>query len=167
MIETLLQAVEDILEAAGLAVRRQYPAADLEALSGPVICLGIQSCQLQSSGAGEYLGLRLDAGTQTERELYGFRLEAVLALDIYGPRAQGAAGCLDCFGAMSAALDALPEGIRARALVCGGAEIDSVTELFHCGVQLHCQAYFLREKDGEDGQFTDFEIKGVVKHGGK
>lgn len=157
MYDAILEALVSALTAAGLNAMRQYP----EARAGgpyPAVCVGLKSGKLLSAGAGDYLGQRDEGGAV--RAVYGYRTEAVAALDLYAPEA---AGCLAGFSGVSGAAVEFPAGLRTRALVCGETVFDGETGLFHCPAELHFFALLTREADEETGEFTDFVLRGVLK----
>ncbi|HHU21920.1 MAG TPA: hypothetical protein GXZ52_00645 [Clostridiales bacterium] len=166
MLNTVVSALADTLRQAGIEAVCQYHPAPLDNRKGPLVCVGVKSSKLVTSGAGEYLGLRRsEDGSFTEA--YGFRLELVLGLDIYSPYDGEPGGCLGCFGEISAALGRMPSGLKIRKLVCGVTAPDRVTEMFRCPCELHCMAYLICGAREETGEFTDFELKGTVINGNK
>lgn len=162
MLDAVLDAVVTALCGAGLAALRQFPDSELDRDSGPVVCVGLKSNKLVSSGAGDYMGEKTDGGTVSE--VYGFRMEPVIALDVYSPDdgENGAEGCVGTAEAVSAALPEFPSGLKVRELVCGETAFDGATEMFHMPVALSCAAFLTREMNGETGEFSDFVLKGVL-----
>jgi hypothetical protein len=166
MLNAVVSALVDALNRAGVEAVCQYTPAPLDSRKGPLVCVGVKSSRLLSPGAGEYLGLRRNEdGSFTET--YGFRLELVLALDIYSPCDAEPSGCMDCFGDITMAARELPSGLKVRKLVCGVASPDKATEMFRCPCELHCLAYLVCSASEETGEFTDFQLKGTVVHGNK
>lgn len=163
MLDTVISALVNILEAGGIRSVEQYPTDRLDPEAGSVVCVGVRSSKLLSSGAGEYLGIR-EEENGVSAELYGFRLELVLGLDIFSPdrEGEGAMRCAALFSQISAALSELPSGLKNRGLICGKTAPDSLTEMFHCPCELHCAAYLVCEADEETGEFTDFVLRGVL-----
>lgn len=161
MVEAVLTAVTSALTDAGLNAQRQFPDAALCRGSGALVCVGVKQSRLLSAGCGEYLGRRTVDGAP--REVYGWRLEGVLALDIYSPEGSGPALCQSCFEALSSALAVLPSGLRQRELRCGETVWDESTGMFLCRCELSVLALLTREESAEDGVFTDFVLRGVMK----
>lgn len=164
MIDTVVSCVVQTLENAGIDAYAKYPAAELDTKAQTVVCVGVSSCRNVSAGLGEYLGQREDS-ERGATNLYGFRMELVLSLDIYAPLKIGADGCTQCFSDTATALRALPSGLKPQALVCAQAQPDSSTAMFKCPVELHCTAYFVCTAGEEENEFTDFVLKGVLKNG--
>lgn len=162
MLDAVLDAIMAALTGAGISALRQFPDSEISRDSGPIVCVGLRSNKLVSSGAGDYMGVREDGGVVSE--VYGFRMTPVIALDIYSPDdgANGAEGCIVAAEAVSAALPDFPSGLKARAFVCGETTFDDVTEMFHLPAELSCAAFLTREMNGETGAFTDFVLKGVL-----
>lgn len=157
MYDAVLDALSAALAAAGLNAGRQYP--DTPAAGPyPAVRVGLKSGKLLSAGSGDYLGERDEGGAV--RAVYGYRTEAVAALDLYAPEA---ADCLAGFNAVSAAVPAFPAGLRTRALICGETVFETETGLFHCPAELHFLAFLTRDEGGETGEFTDFVLRGVLK----
>lgn len=166
MLDTVAQAVVEALTGAGINAKKQYPLSWLDRGEGPVVCVGIKSAELSASGAGNYLGTKTDSDGNT-RELYGVKAETVISMDIYSPaeNGDGQAECLGCFRDMSAALAALPGGVRVNTLVCGQVKPDGVTEMMQCPCQAHCTVFLIGETAEDSTEFLDFTLKGVLKHG--
>lgn len=160
-MQAILDAVITTLTAAGLSAFSEYPAGALDRTQGPVICAGVKSTKLISSGAGDYLGESTVEGVS--REIYGLRMDAVISLDIYSPddAENGAAGCGGTAESISAAVSSLPSSIKVRAIVRGETEYDGKTEMFFCPMELHCAALLTREENAESGEFTDFYLRGA------
>jgi hypothetical protein len=148
MLDAVLNAVVEALSSAGLSAVRQFPDSAIGRDSGPVVCVGLRSNKLISSGAGDYMGERTDGGTVSE--IYGFRMAPVIALDIYSPDngENGAEGCVKAAEAVGAALPAFPSGLKSRELVCGETKFDGETEMFHMPADLSCAAFLTREMNG-------------------
>lgn len=163
MTETILSAVTDCLVQAGLPALRAYPAQQLRR-DTPCICVGLQSCKASGSGMGEYLGRRTAADGSADTELYGLRLETEIALSVLAPNA---AQCAETVDRLSAALDALPSGLKARSLVCSRLQPDKTAGMFRCDAVLCAAAHLIAESDEETGTFLDFELRGVFKHADK
>lgn len=164
MLETIIQALLNTLSKAGIRCVSQYPMDALEPENGAVVCVGVKSSRLLSSGAGEYLGIR-EAESGNRSEVFGFRLELNLGLDIFAPdeEGEGALGCVSMFSLISDALYELPSGLKNRELVCGAPKPDGLTEMYHCPCELRCAAYLVCEADDETGEFADFVLRGVLR----
>jgi len=164
MLETILSSVAETLAGEKLPVVRQYPAKRRALPGGSAVCVGLKSSTITPAGSGGYLGLRENEDGSVS-ELYALRAETVVTLDIYEPLERGTGACLERFEALSAALGKLPGGLRANTIVCGAPEPDSLTEMLRCPVEMHCTAFLTARADEDSGEFTDFVLRGVLKHG--
>lgn len=160
MLDTAIGAFTDVLCGCGIDALREYPATRLGRRETPVVCVGARSGKLSGSGYGEYLGLSQSDGG----EIYALRLELVLGLNIFCPP-DYEGGCVAVFEKISSVLPQLPSGLKPSALVCGEVEVDSNTGLLRCACELHCTASLICQANEETGEFYDFELKGVLKHG--
>ena len=161
MLGEALNALLELLRRAGIRAVDRYPAEELRRGDGAVVSVGIKSGKSLSAGFGGYLGLRADP-ERGELELYGFQMELLVALDIYAPEAQGAAGCAAAYESAVAALCALPSGLRLRSLSCGAPAPDLSTGMFKCEAELVCAAHFVCAKAPEGGEFLDFTLRGHI-----
>lgn len=161
MTDTVLTAITQLLTDHGISASREY--ADTAAgLTGARVYVGIESCKLLSPGCGDYLGTKTSGGTKLER--YGYRCEMTVLLDVFAPHARD---CIACFDDIGAALAALPQSIKYRALVCGETVYDEVTGLFHAPCRFMCQAMLERSYDAQNVSFADFTLKGVLRDYGE
>ena len=164
MLDDVIDAICNVLSAAGINAAAQYPSAALVRDDAPMICVGIKNTKMLSPGCGDYLGMKTDENGNTS-EVYGLRMELELGLDIYASydQSDGASACLACFGEAVQALSQLPGGIRLKSLECGVPEPDSSSDMFKCRCGLKCTAYFMREEQEDTGEFTDFVLRGVLR----
>lgn len=158
MTDTVLDTLTACLTAAGVPAVRAWPETALDTDSA-CVCVGLKSCKASGSGMGEYLGIRAASGGSGETELYGLRLETEIALTVLAPTAADCASTLD---SLSAALDTLPSGLKAQALICTETKPDRAAGMFRCEAVLCALAYFIAESDAETGEFLDFELRGVL-----
>lgn len=161
MLDTVLDAVVAALTAAGLSALRQFPESEADR-AAVAVCVGLKRNRLVSAGAGDYMGEKTEGGVVSE--VYGYRMEPVLALDVYSPDdgENGADGCMKAAALIAAALPDFPSGIRPRELSCGETAYDGITEMFHMPAELGCSAFLTREMNAETGEFTDFVLRGVI-----
>lgn len=157
MPEAVIEAIIAALRDAGLNVTAAFPDGAAPGSAGALVCVGMDSCQVSSSGCGEYLGTETGGSAA---ELYGYRAEVTAALDVYAPTAAECAGAGD---GICAALGKLPSGLKMRAFSCAGTEFDELTGAFRRRCALKCLAYLTRSADAETGEFTDFILRGAVK----
>lgn len=158
MTDTILDTLTACLTEAGVPAVRAWPETKLDTDSA-CVCVGLKSCKASGSGMGEYLGVRQASGGSEETELYGVRMEIEIALTVFAPTAAACASALDL---LSAALDLLPSGLKAQALICTETKPDKTAGMFRCEAVLCAQAYFVAESNAESGEFLDFELRGVL-----
>lgn len=158
MFETIIEAILTAITAAGLKAGRGYPMTAGAKIRAPVVCVGIKSGALKSSGCGEYLGVGTENGAETE--IYGYRAEVTVGFDLFAPDAEKGA---ECWGAICDALRDGPSGLKIRALHCGAAEYDAVTESVRRACEARCLAYLTRTSAGDGEEFSDFVLRGVLK----
>lgn len=139
-----------------------YPFGKMKYYDTPVIAVTIDEAESTDSGAGEYLGIFHDTETG-ERELYGRYLEVTLGLHIYSPdsEAEGAAGCQKVFGQIVSAFSQGSLPLKVKSLQCGDTEYDTVTRMYHSRASAKCRC-FMTAEIREDGEFTDYILKGVM-----
>ena len=139
-----------------------YPYGRMKHYDTPVVAVSIEEAESTPSGAGDYLGIFHDAETG-ERELYGRYLEVTLGLHIYSPDTEnhGANGCQRTFGQIVGAFSESTLPVKVKSLQCGDTEFDSVTRMYHCKALAKCRC-FMTAEIREDGQFTDYILKGVM-----
>jgi len=164
MIDTVLNAVIGCLKDSGIDAMRALPTARAGQYAEPVVTVALSEAKAAGSGMGEYLGLVWDEGRADWRELYGFRLIAEIALEIWSARdgARGAAGCDECFSEISEALKLLPSGLKLRSLSRGRTEFDGASDMFRCEAQLDCATYIYAQRDSAEDVFSDFIVKGEI-----
>ncbi len=158
MFDTVMDAVLAALAAAGIDAARELDMTPGCAVSTPFVCAGVKGGSLKSSGCGEYLGVSDANGAQTE--IYGYRAELELGFSVFAPTAQESAACWD---KVCQALGGCPAGLKMRAFICGEAEYDDVSDSIRRDCRAQCFAYLIRETAGEEGEFTDFVLRGAVK----
>lgn len=163
MIDTVLNTVVSLFQHAGLHAKRQYSAEPFRRESGCVVCVGLKSSKRLNSGYGEYLGIRTNENTQEISELYGFRLELSLGIDIFSPFGEtfGAEGCRSYLDKVLDALSMSPSGLMVKAISAGEVKPDREAEMLRCTVKLDCEAYLIGESNGETPEFTSFVLKGA------
>lgn len=160
MLDTVLDSFVSLLQAKGLNAVRQFREELLDRDSDVLFCVGLKCASILNSGAGEYLGLCTDERTGAQYELYGFRADLNIALDIFSKTAALCSKALDSLGS---AISSLPSGVKGAELVCGEIQPDSGTELYLLPVELKCRTYLSAEMDEETGEFTDFILRGVLR----
>lgn len=87
-----------------------------------------------------------------------------LLVEVYAPRALGAAGCEEAAETITQAMmTALPEGLKLRTLQWGKTGWDKTTGMFRLDASAKYAAYFVAEAAEDETVFTDFVLKGAVK----
>lgn len=165
MLEEVVQALIQALSAAGLSAARAFRSRELRDCEGTVVCVSVKSAKGLPAGFGGYLGIGTDPATGLSSEVYGVRCALELALDVYAAKSaiNGPDECLRCAQLIPSALTALPEGLRPSSLEFGQALPDGETGRFLCRGVLAASAHFIARQGSEDGEFTDFILKGSVK----
>ena len=162
MIGTVLKSIVSLLQAAGIDAMLQYPMDVLNKKRGPVVCVAVKNGTRSGSGMGDYLGVREENGAVLE--VYGYRAELTVSLDIFVPWGENSVSAvMQCFAAVSDALYAAPSGLKLQKIHCGTAKPDHDTEMLKCPVELDCIAVLVCERNTESGEFTDFVLKGVLQ----
>lgn len=141
---------------------KAYPFGKMKTFDSPVVAVSIEEAESTSSGVGDYLGIFGDAETGS-REVYGRYLEVTLGLYIYSPdNAQcGADGCQRVFGQLVSAFSESTLPVKVKSLQCGKTEYDGVARMYKCAVTAKCRC-FMTAEIREDGEFTDYILKGVM-----
>lgn len=160
MLDTVLDSFVSLLHNQGINAVRQFREDLLDRDTETLICVGLKSASFLNSGAGEYLGLCTDERTGVQNELYGFRADLCIALDIFGKTADTCSKALD---SLSRAISSLPSGIKGAELFCRETRPDSDTDLYLLPVELKCRSYLSAEMDEENAEFSDFILRGVLK----
>lgn len=160
MLDTVLDSFVSLLQSRGLNAVRQFREELLDRDDDILFCVGLKSASILNSGAGEYLGLCTDERTGEQNELYGFRADLSITLDIF---ADTAALCSKGLDSLGNGISTLPSGIKGAELVCGEIQPDSGTGLYLLPVELKCRSYLSAEMVGETGEFSDFILRGVLK----
>lgn len=122
MFEAIVQAAVDALNSAGINAVTEYPQTELCSLE-PVVCVGLRSIKLVSSGVGNYIGIYEEENGF--REMYGAKAQLTLSVRIL---------CLDADNAelVYSVYDALcgMENISIRSFEAGKTEYDKVAGMF-------------------------------------
>ena len=139
-----------------------YPFGKMKDNTKPVVAVTIEEAESTSAGAGDYLGIFSDTETG-DRELYGRYLEVTLGLYIYSPDSKeyGAEGCQRVFGQIVSAFSESRLPVKVRTLQCGKTEYDNVVRMYKCKALSKCRC-FMTAEIREDGEFTDYILKGVM-----
>lgn len=160
-LRQIRDAVISALREEGLAAEAAFPAKWAAERKTPLATVAVGTMEGKAVGFCGYLGETQIPGGGT-REVYGKRLEGVIDLDI---RARRAADCEEGGErASSVLLGRLPEGIRPGELSWEALAWERETGLFLRRGRLRCEALFLAESAGQEPEFLDFILKGVLRH---
>lgn len=159
-LKQMRDAVIAALRAGGMAAEAAFPAKWAAERKTPLASVFVGAAEGKALGLCGYLGETRDAGGGV-REVYGKRLEGVIAVEVRAGRAA------DCeAGSETAAavlLGKLPEGIRPGELSWEALAWEKETGLFLRRGKLQCEALFLAEAGDEGPEFLDFMLKGVLR----
>lgn len=162
-LDKLREALAECLRKAGLDAVAAWDAGERVRRKAPVIAVTLRGVQGGPAGLKDYLGEWLDPDTGRWEELYGKKATITLGLDIYAPESIGEAGCAAAFAKLSDVLvNGRPIGLGVEELSCGETGFDREAGMFRCPAQVTCRV-FLYAKLTEDGEFTDFEVRGTRK----
>ena len=144
-----------------LAVKA-YPFGKMRDFKDPVVAVTIEEAESTAASVGNYLGVFSDFETG-EREVYGRYMEVTLGLHIYSPDTEkcGAGACQTVFGQIVSAFSESTLPIKVKSFQCGRTEFDDATRMYHCEVLVKCRCFMMAEIR-EDGEFTDYILKGVM-----
>lgn len=161
MLESVLEAVIGTLKCEGLEAGGEFPF-ESGRLTGPWVCVYAGDCRSLDSGFGGYLGIKVrDDGSQAE--LYGRRLELELLFDVYAPlRFGGSELCRRTADRLRELTGAFPQGLRILELSGGKMTAEEDIGAYKCSFRASCLALLLAEALGDEDEFLDFVLKGVV-----
>lgn len=158
-LDRIREVMAGFLQAHGVEAVTAWPDSRRTRLSGAVAAVSLRRCEGGPSGFQDYLGERFNENTGAWEELYGKKLTVTFGLDLYAPAQGGAGACQAAFEALADAFQAGgPDGLAVLEFSQGEARFQD--GLFCCPVEAVCQCY-LYAVAGDDGTWTDFEIKGV------
>ena len=160
--DSIVASVTQFLDGRCGAAVSAYPFGRMKNYETPVIAVSVEEAESTTAGAGDYLGIFNDAETG-ERELYGRYLEVTLGLHIYSPDSaeEGANACQRVFGQIVSAFSGEGMPVKVKSLRCGDTEYDEATGMYHCRASAKCRC-FMTAEILEDGEFTDYILKGVM-----
>lgn len=160
MTQAVISAVLTALKDAGLSAVAQYPGEALDKKT-PTVCVGVRSQTLETPGFGSYLGKEEIGGVMTER--YGVKAAMTVLLDLYLP-GERAGECQQLFARVSAALAALPSGVKLQSVTRGELAPDTAAGMLRCKCEAVCTAYFSHAVEEESGVWHDFVLRGVMRN---
>lgn len=159
-LRQIRDAVISALRTGGLEAEAAFPGRWAAERKAPLATVSVGAAEGRALGFCGYLGETQDQTGQV-REVYGKRLEGIVAVDVRARRAE------DCeHGGETAAavlLGKLPEGIRPGELSWEALAWEKETGLFLRRGKLRCEALFLAESGDEEPAFLEFVLKGVLQ----
>lgn len=155
MFDSVIASVITWLTGAGISAVGKFPDTAI-GRDTAVVAVSVKSGVLTSSGAGNYLGIYEYGGTL--KEVYGSRAELCFALDIYCPDSD----CTAVFDDIAAEIYGLPDGLKLKCLECGSPEFDTASGMFRLSCSMKCTAILVRTEAEEQGEFTDFVLRGEL-----
>lgn len=162
-LERICQSMADYLRSQGIDAAPAWPMGPRTEQGGPVVAVSLRGCQAGPSGFQDYLGERYDQRTGLWEERYGRRAKLTFGLDIYAPEKGDGQAVQETFDQLAGALIlGGPEEMRVEEFSCGQTAYDQELRRLKRPVEAVCSAY-LCATDQPGGEFTDFELRGVVK----
>ena len=160
MLEKLKEGIVAALRERGLEAGLNYPRSALPE-RGSFLRVGITGLKAKSGGFGLYLGHRRpeDGGSET----YGFQAEMGIAIDAWAGR-DAENGPVECERLLEEALQAVAamESLDIFALSFGECAPEKTGGLFRMRAEIDCRVIITLEPGQEQGEFTDFVLKGVL-----
>ena len=162
-VEQVCQAMADYLNRQGVPAAVAWPARLRQEQKETLAVVSLRGCQAETAAFQDYLGERYDDQTGRWSEWYGRRARLTLGLDLYAPEGGDGQAVQRAFDALAGALIlGGPEGLRVEEFSCGQTAYDPDSRRLMRPVQAVCGAW-LCAAAGDDGAFTDFELRGVIE----
>ena len=163
VFDSVLNSVCSVISDGGMKVFREFPRRFADRDGEATVVLGIRSSKAFSGGLGDYLGLKEKANGEVV-EVYGKRLEMELSFEILASLdiEDGAAVCVKCADALRVILGDVPQGLKVLEFSLGEVSVVKELSAFRCECLVKCLAFVVAEDDGQQGEFLDFILKGVV-----
>lgn len=162
-LERIRQAMADYLNAQGVAAAAAWPMEPRVEQGQPVVVVSLRGCQAGPSGFQDYLGERYNQQTGLWEERYGRRAKLTFGLDIYAPESGDGQAVQETFDQLAGALIlGGPEGMQLEEFSCGQTAYDQGLRRLKRPVEAVCGTYLCATAQ-PGGEFTDFELRGVVK----
>ena len=162
-LDRLGPKVADWLSERGVTAVTAFPALPRQERSEPVAVVTLRGCKVVPAGFENYLGERYNPGTGRWVEQYGRKAQLTFGLDLYAPERGAGEDLQTAFDTLAGALLLEgPEGLELEELSCGQTVRDGESRRLKRPVEAVFAAYLnaVRETDGE---FTEFELRGVAK----
>lgn len=162
-IEGICREMADYLERRGMVAVTAWPATPRKAEQAVTVVVSLRGCQVGPAGFQNYLGERYDEASGLWQERYGKSAKLTFGLDLYAPERADGQQLQEAFDTLAGAL-ALggPEGLCVEEFSCGQTAYDPESRRLKRPAQAVCSAY-LYVVSRADGQFVDFELRGVVR----
>ena len=125
-----MEAVQSLLEAAGIRCLEALPAGVMPRLKRPAVTVTLGSLRFPEGAVGRYLGVQEDPETGS-REIYGRAAEGQIRLRAASPQAGGGQGAVQTAArVVDALLTAWPAGVTLLELGQEPCRFDQETDLF-------------------------------------
>lgn len=161
-LERICQVMADYLKQQGVEAVTAWPMTGRKG-QGPVAAVTLRGCQVGPGGFQDYLGERYDDQAGVWEERYGRRAKLIFGLDLYaGEKGDGRQLQQAFDGLAGALLLGGPEGLQVEEFSGGETEYDPDSRRLRQRAQAVCTAYLSRVVK-TDGEFVDFELRGVAK----
>ena len=157
-MEQLTGRIISLLQEAGLHAVAEMPQTVAPRLEAPACAVQLEKATISPPGFAQYLGM-IEDPVHGSTELYGARLESVVAVWIYSPTELGGDGCMDAARSVIDALMAQRE-LPLRGLSVVPCSYDARYDHFCAKVLLELQEWIYAESADEAQRFINFNLRG-------
>lgn len=163
MIDSVLNEVVSALKYQGVQTSKSFSERNSNARHSPCAIVSCNKAVCESSGFGQYLGIRKGSGGESDVELYGKKVDCDVMISVYSPFGEkyGAEFCTHYAENVRCAINALPNGIRISKFEFSDVFVDPEVSAYCMKCVLHCNCYFVAERY-DDTEFLDYVLKGTV-----
>lgn len=159
-LNLLRQSAVELLREQGLHAVAAMEPDSRRRWDGPVAAVSLSKMVCAPGGFRDYLGMRDNADTGNQEELYGRAVEITLGLDVYAPREGGESACQQGVCLMAEALTCHGVGgLTVEEFETGAVEFLERDGLYHLTARCLCRGWMVAAVDSS-GAFVDFEVKG-------
>lgn len=163
-LESVRRSMADYLNGRGVSAVTAFPAALRQEREEPVAVVSLRGCRAEQAGFQNYLGEHYNRETGRWEERYGRRARLTFGLDLYAPERADGEVLQRAFDELAGALlTGGPEGMELEEFSCGQTVRDPESRRLKRPVEAVCSAWLWARAGEASGEFTDFELRGVVK----
>ena len=163
-LEGVCREMADYLNSRGVPAVTAWPMEARRELKQTVAVVSLRGCRVEPSGLQNYLGDRYDRETGRWEERYGRRARLTFGLELYAPERADGEVLQRAFDELAGALlTGGPEGMELEEFSCGQTVRDPESRRLKRPVEAVCSAWLWARAGESGGEFTDFELRGVVK----